>query len=790
MPVLSSCLGFPRMGENRELKYLVEGFWKGTISETDLLAGAKNLREKHWRIQQEQGVDFIPSNDFSLYDHILDAAVVFGAVPERYSALSGLDQYFAMARGLQVPGKVDVASLPMSKYFDTNYHYVPVPLSPKTVFKLTSNSKPVQEFNEAKALGIQTRPYIVGPVSFLLLARASKDAPARFNVLDLIDGLVDSYAQLIEELENAGAQWIQLDEPHLVTDLSAVTQSIYTYAYTRLSKALQTSRAGSNVKILVATYFDSLAGAGNADLAFLLPGVSAVHADLVGGTRDMTGSTVSAGSFAAVVAAAKATRKYLSLGVVDGRNVWKADLRAAVALVQDSVRILGTDRVIVSTSCSLLHSPHSLKAEKVGDNVDAELIDWMSFATEKLQEIVTITKAANYGTEYVKNLLEENAASLQRKSVSNRINNPVVQARMQSVQPSMLARKSPYVVRRDVQSRLLNLPKYPTTTIGSFPQTAKLRRLRAQYKKNSISQSEYERLLKEEIASVVKFQENLDIDVLVHGEAERNDMVEYFGEMLDGIGFTKNGWVQSYGSRCVKPPIIYGDVSRPSPMTVAWTAYAQSLTARPMKGMLTGPLTILCWSFVRSDQPRQATAMQIALAVRDEVADLEKAGIKIIQIDEPAIREGLPLRRGKWDEYLKWAVEAFRLASSGVSDGTQIHSHMCYADFEDIMDAIVAMDCDVLSIESAKSDLKLLQAFKERDYPNELGPGVFDIHTQRVTPDAEMKSRVEQMQTCLAWDRIWINPDCGLKTRGWEETEAALKNMVQTAKHFRAAASA
>ncbi|KAJ3072884.1 hypothetical protein HDU98_002689 [Podochytrium sp. JEL0797] len=777
MSVQSSILGFPRMGANRELKHLVEGFWKGSVTESDLLNGAKDLRKNHWKIQQAKGIDVIPSNDFSFYDHILDAAVTFGAIPPRYASLSGLDLYFAMARGLQRAGSVDVASLPMSKYFDTNYHYVPVPLTSSTTFTLAPNSKPVQEFKEAKALGIQTRPYIVGPVSFLLLARTSKDAPVEFSKLNLVDELVEVYTQLILELGFAGAQWIQLDEPHLVMDLTPVEQAVYTRAYTLLAAKLQA--AGNTVKILVATYFEGLDT--NAELAFKLPGVSAIHVDLVRGLE----------SFDTILNAAEAHKNItVSLGVVNGRNVWKADLEVAIELVSKAVKRIGADRVIVASSCSLLHSPHSLEAEKAGAKVDAELIDWMSFAVEKLEEVVTVARAVKLGRESVKVELAANAKSVLSRVQSKRIHNPAVQSRLHAINPTMLTRKSPYLSRRTVQTELLNLPKYPTTTIGSFPQTATLRRIRAQFKKGSLTQIEYERLLKEEIATVVKFQEELDIDVLVHGEAERNDMVEYFGEMLDGVGFTKNGWVQSYGSRCVKPPVIYGDVSRPNAMTVGWTTYAQSLTTRPMKGMLTGPLTILCWSFVRDDQPREFTAKQIALAVRDEVIDLEAAGIKVIQIDEPAIREGLPLRRTKWTEYLTWAVDAFLLSSTGVQDGTQIHSHMCYSDFEDIMDAIIQLDCDVLSIESAKSDLKLLQAFQSRDYPNELGPGVFDIHTQRVAPLEEMKTRVDQMQTCLAAERLWINPDCGLKTRGWTETEAVLKNMVQTAKEFRAAASA
>ncbi|ORY30474.1 5-methyltetrahydropteroyltriglutamate--homocysteine S-methyltransferase [Rhizoclosmatium globosum] len=775
MSITSSILGFPRMGANRELKHLTEAFWKGTVTEAELLSGAKEIREKHWKIQEAKGIDAIPSNDFSLYDHILDAAVTFGAIPPRYQSLSGLKQYFAMARGLQADG-VDVASLPMSKYFDTNYHYVPVSLNTTTEFKLATNSKPVQEFNEAKALGIKTRPYIVGPVSFLLLARVSKDAPVGFNKLNLIDSLVDVYAQLIAELGANGAEWIQLDEPHLVVDLTPVEQAVYTRAYTLLASKLKAT--GSTVKLLVATYFEGLGN--NTELAFALPGVSAIHVDLVRGID----------SFDGVLAAASKSNVKLSVGVVNGRNVWKADLDAAIKLVTRAVDALGAERVIVASSCSLLHSPHSLEAELTGAKVDTEFIDWMSFAVQKLEEIVVITKAVKLGRDFVKEALFANAKSILARAHSARIHNPAVQARLKAVQPSMLTRKSPYPARRTVQNKLLNLPRYPTTTIGSFPQTATLRRIRAQFKKGSIAQDEYERLLKEEIAHVVKFQEELDIDVLVHGEAERNDMVEYFGEQLDGVGFTKNGWVQSYGSRCVKPPVIYGDVSRPAAMTVAWTTYAQSLTSRPMKGMLTGPLTILCWSFVRDDQPREFTAKQIALAVRDEVVDLEKAGIKVIQIDEPAIREGLPLRRTKWDSYLKWAVDAFLLSSTGVNDGTQIHSHMCYSDFEDIMDAIIQLDCDVLSIESAKSDLKLLQAFQAREYPNELGPGVFDIHTQRVAPTDEMKTRVVEMETCLSGDRLWVNPDCGLKTRAWPETEAVLKNMVQTAKAFRAIAAA
>ncbi|KAJ3111105.1 methionine-synthesizing 5- methyltetrahydropteroyltriglutamate--homocysteine methyltransferase [Phlyctochytrium bullatum] len=783
MTVISHILGFPRLGANRELKFLVESFWANKIEETVFLAEAKKIRVAHWTKLKELGLDHIPSNDFSFYDHVLDTAVTLGAIPPKYEHLRGLELYFAMARGLQRPATetapaVDVASLPMSKFFDTNYHYVPVPLGPHTEFKLAEDTpKPVAEFLEAKALGIHTRPAMIGPVSFLMLARVSKEAKD-FNKFGLVKQITECYAQLLGKLADAGADWVQLDEPHLALDLSPEAVEAYKTAYAHLAAAL----GPKSPKLLLTTFFASAES--NLALAASLPGVHALHVDLVRAP----------GQLEAAVGAVKSSLhvRYLSLGVVNGRNVWKTDVAEALRTVKEAAAVLGEGRVMVGPSCSLLHSPHSLEGERkvkagsFGKENDEELLGWLAFAVEKVQEIVLIAKAVNHGEDSVKDALQDNATWIAHRRNSKRIHNVQVKERVSSISPEMFNRKSPYEKRREIQSKKLNLPLFPTTTIGSFPQTTELRRLRAQHKAGTLSHYLYEEQLREEIKRVVKFQEDLDIDVLVHGEPERNDMVEYFGEMLEGVTFTKNGWVQSYGTRGVKPPIIYGDISRPTAMTVRWSQYAQSLTSRPMKGMLTGPITILCWSFVRDDQPRRDTAFQLALAVRDEVVDLESAGIKVIQIDEPAIREGLPLRISEWDEYLKWAVSAFKLATTGVADETQIHSHMCYSDFEDIMESIISMDCDVLSIESAKSDLKLLQAFRTRAYPNELGPGVFDIHTQRVPPAREMASRVEEILACgLPFDRLWINPDCGLKTRGWTETTGALQTMVQVAKEFR-----
>ncbi|KAJ3194852.1 hypothetical protein HK101_001743 [Irineochytrium annulatum] len=739
--MLSSILGFPRFGANRDLKFLVESFWAGKVDETALLDGAK------------------------------DAAITFNAIPARYQNLEGLAQYFAMARGLQ-NDSVSVPSLPMSKFFDTNYHYTRVTLSESPEqLKLAKEPKAVREFLEAKALGIKTRPAIIGPVSFILLSTAGAS-----KLQSHLPNLTRAYSDLLLQLASAGAEWVQLDEPFLCMDLTQDQKAAFTSAYTQLASHL----AGKGPKVLIANYFEALAD--NAELAFSLPGVAAVHLDLVRGEQQ-------ADAVLDLLERKKDTTTVVSLGVVNGRNIWKADLEAALKLVNKFVSRVGADRLIVSSSCSLLHSPHSLEAEYKGKH-DAEILDWLAFAVEKVREIKLISRAVAGVDASVTEKLDANKRSIQSRRTSTRIHNPAVQQEMSAVDASMLSRSSPYPTRRTIQQGKLHLPKFPTTTIGSFPQTADVRRLRAQHKNGTLTTEQYEAKLKEEIERVVRFQEELDIDVLVHGEPERNDMVEYFGEQMDGLTFTKNGWVQSYGTRGVKPPIIYGDVSRPNPMTVRWSAYAQSLTKRPMKGMLTGPLTILCWSFVRDDQPRELTAKQLALAVRREVVDLEAAGIAVIQIDEPAIREGLPLRRSKWDSYLTWAVDAFKLSSCGVRDETQIHSHMCYSDFEDIMDAIIALDCDVLSIESAKSDLKLLKAFESRSYPNELGPGVFDIHTKRVCPADEMLGTAQKMLTCLSPERVWINPDCGLKTRGWEETTKVLTNMVSVSKQLRAASTA
>ncbi|KAI9326300.1 cobalamin-independent synthase [Zopfochytrium polystomum] len=786
--VSSAILGFPRFGPNRELKFLVEAFWAGKVTEEALLEGAKNLRKNHWQIQKDAGLTYIPSNDFSLYDHVLDAAVTYGAVPARYQVISGLTQYFAMARGIQQKtetSSVDLPSLPMSKYFDTNYHYVPTSLAPTTApaAAAAAHSKPVKEFLEAKALGITTRPVLVGPVTFIELAR-----------WDLLPGVVKAFADT-------------LDEPCLVLDLSPALKTAFHTAYSTLLPTHLAAAGASNPKLVVATYFEALReNLADVFVPAILPAVDGLHVDLV---RTMESIEPVAHATEVVSAVGKAAKGgfQVSLGVVDGRNVWKTDLARALSWVEQVVKAAAAyptiTEIVVSSSCSLLHSPHSVEAEKTS-NADKELVEWLAFAVEKVKEIVTISTAVTAGRDAVKAELADNARSVESRRTSTRIHNPAVAARIQNITKDMLARKSPYAKRRIVQASTLNLPAFPTTTIGSFPQTATLRKLRAQHRAGSLTTENYEQLLREEIAFVIKEQEALGLDVLVHGEPERNDMVEYFGELLSGVGFTSNGWVQSYGSRGVKPPIIYGDISRPAAMTVRWTAYAQSLTKQPMKAMLTGPITLLCWSFVRDDQPRSRTAFQLALAVRDEVADLEAARvtsavggpdrIRVIQIDEPAIREGLPLRRRMWEEYLLWAVDAFRLSSTGVADETQIHSHMCYSSFEDIRDAIVALDCDVLSIENAKSDMKLLLAPEPASqsliggYPNELGPGLFDIHTNRVPPESEMAERLSAVAAAIGDPaRVWVNPDCGLKTRGWKETKEALSKMVAVAKAARSA---
>lgn len=749
---IAANLGFPRIGARRELKTAVEAFWKGALPETDLATEAARLRARHWQVQQQAGITVIPSNDFSFYDQVLDTTALLGAVPDRFGPVAdrvSTAQYFAMARGTDT-----APAMEMTKWFDTNYHYIVPEFTNGQSFRLAS-LKPVEEFLEARALGIHTRPVLLGPISWLSLGKA-KDAG--LDPLAFLPAILPIYAEILSRLADAGADWVQIDEPVLVTDLSP--------AQTRALRSAYAQLAGVGPQVMVASYFGALAE--NLDLALSLP-VAGLHLDLVRAPEQLADLL------------AKGTDKVLSLGLIDGRNVWRADLARALELAQKASRAHGADRIQIAPSCSLLHVPVDLAAET---ELDAELQSWLAFAVQKLAEVATLTATLNGADTRAE--LAANAAAVAARRASPRIHDPRVKARMAAVTPADLRRKSDYPTRQKAQAARLGLPAFPTTTIGSFPQTTEVRRARADHRKGLISDAAYYDFLKQETAACIARQEQLGLDMLVHGEFERNDMVEYFGEQLSGYAFTRLGWVQSYGSRCVKPPLIFGDVSRPQPMTVAWSSYAQSLTDRPMKGMLTGPVTILQWSFVRDDQPRAETCRQIALAIRDEVADLEAAGLPAIQIDEPALREGLPLRRRDWDAYLGWAVDCFRLSSAPVRDDTQIHTHMCYAEFNDIMPAIAAMDADVISVETSRSDMELLQAFGDFAYPNEIGPGVWDIHAPRVPPQDEMVTLLRKAASVIPADRLWVNPDCGLKTRGWPETEASLKNLVAAAKALRA----
>jgi len=749
-------LGFPRMGKRRELKFALEKYWDGQSDEETLLQTAKDLRQEHWQVQVDAGIMIPPSNDFSLYDHVLDMAVTMGAIPRRFKTPDGpvsLRTYFAMARGAQ-----NVPALEMTKWFDTNYHYVVPEFEAGMKYALRSN-KAIDDYLEAKALGIETRPVLLGPVSFVLLG---KPTDANVTRAQVFRSILPLYEELLRRLSTAGAEWVQIDEPCLCLDLDFEAEKMYREAYAAFAGA------SSLPKLMLTTYFGDLGE--NLDLALEL-GTAGIHLDLVRAPKQLD-----------ALLAKNVTPLKLSLGLVDGRNVWRTDMSAAVAILETATRVLGKDRLEVAPSCSLLHSPVDLDAEA---KLDPEVRSWMAFAKQKLQEVALLAKASE-GREAIADALVENARLIDSRRTSPRIHEPEVEQHLAVVDDEMLCRKNAYKVRQPLQAKALSLPKFPTTTIGSFPQTAEVRKMRSAYRNGKIHQKIYEGFLQEQTKRCIQFQEEAGLDVLVHGEFERNDMVEYFAEHLDGFAFSENGWVQSYGSRCVKPPIIYGDVSRLEPMTVYWAQYAQSLTKKPVKGMLTGPVTILQWSFVRNDQPPSKTCQQIALAIRDEVTDLERAGIKVIQIDEPAIREGLPLRRADWPQYLDWSVNAFRLASSGVEDGTQIHTHMCYSEFNDIIDSIVKMDADVISIECSRSRMELLDAFQRVHYPNEIGPGVYDIHSPRVPSADEIENLLRKALEVFTPDQLWVNPDCGLKTRGWAEVQLALGNMVGTAAKLRA----
>lgn len=765
--MLTHNLGYPRIGSHRELKKACENYWSGKSPLKNLIQTGKNIREDNWLLQKKTGIDLIPSNDFSFYDQVLDMSLMVGAIPERYHAIilkeknSELDLYFAMARGYQKDG-MDITAMEMTKWFDTNYHYIVPEFRKGQNFKLFS-TKVIDEFHEARQLSITTKPVLLGPVSYLLLG---KEKESGFHRIDLIKNLLPVYIDILRKLDRLDVRWVQFDEPFLALDLSTVEKDAFRYVYTEIKREFP------SIKTILSTYFDGLHD--NLPIVTSLP-VCALHIDLVRCPQQLND-----------VLSAVPDKMSVSLGIVDGRNIWRNDYSKSLSFIERAISTLGEERVMIAPSCSLLHSPCDLDHETNDQVLLPEIKNWMAFAKQKLNEVVTLKALAAPGEkDQGTGLLHKNIEAIKSRRLSSRINRPEVKERVKKIAENDFRRQSDFTIRQQKQQRTLNLPLFPTTSIGSFPQTDVVREWRARLKKGELTHEAYGMLIKSETEKAIRWQEEIGLDVLVHGEFERNDMVEYFGEQLEGYVFSMNGWVQSYGSRCVKPPIIYGDISRPKPMTVYWSSFAQSLTDKPMKGMLTGPVTILQWSFVRDDQPRKDTCFEIALAIRDEVCDLEKAGIKIIQIDEPAIREGLPLRKADWEEYLTWAVNAFRLAAGGVADETQIHTHMCYAEFNDIIHNIAQMDADVITIETSRSQMELLEAFVDFKYPNEIGPGVYDIHSPRIPTSEEMIGLLEKAFRVLPLRNIWVNPDCGLKTRKWPETDAAMRNMVNAARQLR-----
>lgn len=757
-------LGFPRIGAKRELKFALESYWRGESSRDELKALGARLRQRHW--ENQAGLDLVPVGDFSFYDQVLDTSFMLGNLPERVQGFHGdpLDNYFRVARGRSAKGTEDhsaccggVAAGEMTKWFDTNYHYIVPEFTAETQFKLDA-SRLLEQLAEARAQGVKAKPVIIGPVTYLAIGKAKDNT----NKLDLLVRLLPVYAELLETLSKAGVEWVQIDEPILVTELDTDWQQAFNTAYQHLKN--------TGVKLLVAIYFGQLQE--NASLAANLP-VAGLHVDAIN-DREGVQSIINL----------LANDKVLSLGVINGRNIWKTDLTAVLDWVEPIARSLG-NRLWIAPSCSLLHVPVDLETEQ---KLDAEVKSWLAFALQKLDELRVLGKALRDGRDAVKAELASNLAALTARRNSPRVNNPAVKAAVARVTAELGKRKSAYAERAIKQDALLKLPAYPTTTIGSFPQTAEIRHARSEFKAGRLDEAGYQLAMRAEIERSVREQEKLGLDVLVHGEAERNDMVEYFGEQLDGYAFSQFGWVQSYGSRCVKPPILFGDISRPKAMTVEWITYAQSLTQKPMKGMLTGPVTILNWSFVRDDQPRSASCLQLALAIREEVLDLEKAGVHVIQIDEAALREGLPLRKAQWQNYLDWAIESFRITANGVSDETQIHTHMCYSEFNDIISSIADMDADVITIETSRSDMELLDAFENFQYPNEIGPGVYDIHSPNIPTEQHIVELMKKAAVRVPAERLWVNPDCGLKTRQWAEVIPALTNMVAAAKTLRAGA--
>ncbi|VVG73057.1 5-methyltetrahydropteroyltriglutamate--homocysteine methyltransferase [Pandoraea apista] len=755
-------LGFPRVGAKRELKFGQEAYWKGQSSRDALKALGASLRRRHW--QDQAALDLAPVGDFAFYDQVLDMSFTLGNLPERVQDFHGdvLDNYFRVARGRSAQSAEahagccgGVAAGEMTKWFDTNYHYIVPEFSAATNFSLDA-SRLVEQLAEARAAGVKAKPVIIGPVTYLWLGKAKDDS----DKLALLPRLLPVYVTLLKTLAAQGVEWVQIDEPILVTELSADWRKAFETAYAAL--------ASTPVKRLLATYFGELQD--NLPLACRLP-IDGLHLDAVNAREEV-----------AKAVAALPADKIVSLGVVNGRNIWKADLTALLDWLEPVAKTLG-DRLWLAPSCSLLHVPVDLDSEQ---KLDAEIKSWLAFAKQKLAEVNVLARALNEGRDAVRAELAANAAAIASRRASPRVHNPAVKAAVAKIEASLGRRQSPYATRAEKQAATLNLPLYPTTTIGSFPQTSEIRTARRQFKAGELDQAGYVAAMQAEIARCVREQEALGLDVLVHGEAERNDMVEYFGEQLEGYAFSQFGWVQSYGSRCVKPPIMFGDISRPKAMTVEWIKYAQSLTSKPMKGMLTGPVTILNWSFVRDDQPRSVSCFQLALAIREEVLDLERAGVRVIQIDEAALREGLPLRRAQWQTYLDWAVEAFRITANGVQDDTQIHTHMCYSEFNDIIAAIADMDADVITIETSRSDMELLDAFDSFQYPNEIGPGVYDIHSPNIPTQEHIVSLMQKAAERIPAKRLWVNPDCGLKTRQWAEVIPALQNMVAAAKTLRA----
>ncbi|HXR65706.1 MAG TPA: 5-methyltetrahydropteroyltriglutamate--homocysteine S-methyltransferase [Ktedonobacteraceae bacterium] len=758
--VRTTTLGYPRVGRRRELKQACEAYWSGKIGEEELSQMGAALRRVHWQVQRDAGIDLIPVNDFSFYDQVLDALALLGAVPERYHWEGGavdLATYFAMARGVRRAG-LDAPAMEMTKWFDTNYHYIVPEWSRGQRFQLAS-SKPFDEFAEARAQGIPVKPVLVGPFSLVLLGKAQQ---ADMDLLDeTLSGVVAVYGEIIARLAAMGADWIQLDEPCLVQDRTPAELAVLRQTY----EALAQRKGGA--KLIISTMFGNVGE--SYETLCTLP-VDGIGLDFVRGPENCE----------LVQRYGLPSDKILVAGVVDGRNIWRADLPATLDLLEDVATLVPRERLVVAPSCSLLHVPYDAASEV---EIAPEVSHWLAFAEQKLGEVVVLGRALHEGRASVAGALAESATGTQSRATSPLVHNAAVQAKLSGQEA---VQRSPYAERRLLQAQHLGLPALPTTTIGSFPQTAEVRQARRRFETGQITPQEYEHFIERSIADLIARQESLGIDVLVHGEFERNDMVQYFGEQLSGFAFTHHGWVQSYGSRCVRPPIIYGDVARPAPMTVRWSAYAQSLTAKPVKAMLTGPVTMLNWSFVRDDQPRETTCRQIALALSDEVTDLERAGLRVIQVDEPALREGLPLRKSRWNAYLNWAVACFRLATSGAESATQIHTHMCYSAFNDIIDAIAALDADVISLENSRSGGELLEVFRQTSYDKEIGPGVYDIHSPRVPSVDEIEAMLRATLQVLPAASVWVNPDCGLKTRTWEEVVPALEHMITATRKVRA----